>query len=160
MGKVFVYVTPDGVEHKINYTELNLDDSVVSGTKGWSSGKIKDELDKKATVVQLNTKADSSTVSALTVRMGNNESAITALQTLTSGDHSTLNSHVNNKSNPHGVTKAQVGLDKVENTALSSWQGTANLSKCNKGNFGNACTATFSFDSSTSTLTITSGDSQ
>lgn len=30
-----------------------------------------------------------------------------------------LTSHINNKENPHGVTKAQVGLDKVENIAPS-----------------------------------------
>ena len=30
-----------------------------------------------------------------------------------------LTSHINNKENPHGVTKAQVGLDKVENLAPS-----------------------------------------
>ena len=41
-----------------------------------------------------------------------------------------LNAHINNKSNPHGVTKAQVGLDKVQNLApadmpVSTAQATA-----------------------------------
>ena len=34
-------------------------------------------------------------------------------------DLSTLNSHVSNKSNPHGVTKAQVGLSNVPNVATN-----------------------------------------
>jgi hypothetical protein len=37
-----------------------------------------------------------------------------------SGD---LSTHVANTSNPHSVTKTQVGLGSVENTALSTWAG-------------------------------------
>lgn len=36
---------------------------------------------------------------------------------------SDLTSHTGNTSNPHSVTKAQVGLGNVENTALSGWAG-------------------------------------
>ena len=36
-------------------------------------------------------------------------------------------SHLLNTSNPHSVTKAQVGLGNVENTALSTWAGTSNI---------------------------------
>lgn len=35
--------------------------------------------------------------------------------------------HISNTSNPHSVTKSQVGLSVVENTALSTWGGTANI---------------------------------
>jgi len=35
------------------------------------------------------------------------------------------NSHVSSTSNPHSVSKSQVGLGSVENTALSTWAGTA-----------------------------------
>lgn len=35
-------------------------------------------------------------------------------------DKSDLESHTSNKNNPHGVTKAQIGLDKVDNTADSN----------------------------------------
>lgn len=34
-----------------------------------------------------------------------------------------LYDHTSNTSNPHSVTKAQVGLGNVENTALSTWTG-------------------------------------
>ena len=38
-----------------------------------------------------------------------------------------LTAHIDNVSNPHAVTKSQVGLGSVENTALSSWSGTDNI---------------------------------
>lgn len=38
-----------------------------------------------------------------------------------------LDAHTSNTSNPHSVTKAQVGLSLVENTALSTWPGSANI---------------------------------
>ena len=38
-----------------------------------------------------------------------------------------LNSHANDTGNPHSVTKAQVGLGSVENTALSSWAGSGSI---------------------------------
>lgn len=43
----------------------------------------------------------------------------------TSGDHSDLN--LDDGTNPHGTTQADVGLGNVENTALSIWAGSANI---------------------------------
>jgi len=40
---------------------------------------------------------------------------------------SSLSSHTDSTSNPHTVTKAQVGLTSVEDTALSTWAGTTNV---------------------------------
>ncbi|MEK9644150.1 MAG: hypothetical protein VW547_01260, partial [Alphaproteobacteria bacterium] len=40
---------------------------------------------------------------------------------------SDLTSHTGNTSNPHSVTKSQVGLGNVENTALSTWAGSTNI---------------------------------
>lgn len=37
--------------------------------------------------------------------------------------------HELNTSNPHAVTKTQVGLGNVENTALSTWAGSANITE-------------------------------
>lgn len=42
-------------------------------------------------------------------------------------DLTTLNTHVANVANPHSVTKAQIGLSNVENTALSTWPGSSNI---------------------------------
>ncbi|KKL48449.1 hypothetical protein LCGC14_2325410, partial [marine sediment metagenome] len=38
-----------------------------------------------------------------------------------------LAAHLADTANPHSVTKAQVGLSVVENTALSTWPGTSNI---------------------------------
>ncbi len=38
-----------------------------------------------------------------------------------------ITSHTGNTNNPHGVTKAQVGLGNVENTKLSEWNGSTNI---------------------------------
>lgn len=42
-------------------------------------------------------------------------------------DVAAATSHVASTSNPHSVTAAQVGLGNVENTALSTWAGSANI---------------------------------
>ena len=41
----------------------------------------------------------------------------TDIENLINGVQDNLNTHINNKSNPHKVTKAQVGLSKVDNTS-------------------------------------------
>ena len=38
-----------------------------------------------------------------------------------------LEAHIANQSNPHAVTKAQIGLGDVENIKLSSWAGSTNI---------------------------------
>jgi hypothetical protein len=38
------------------------------------------------------------------------------------------------------LTNADVGLGNVENTKLSTWAGSSNLTTCSKGTFGNAVT--------------------
>lgn len=47
------------------------------------------------------------------------------VQTIASAEE--LDTHTSDTNNPHSVTKAQVGLSDVENTALSTWAGTENI---------------------------------
>lgn len=46
---------------------------------------------------------------------------------ITTDKVSSYDTHIFNKRNPHGVTKAQVGLGNVENVALSTWKGSTNI---------------------------------
>ena len=64
----------------------------------------------------LNERIDA-TNSNLTALRESTESALSNQQESINDIDSTLNSHIANQSNPHNVTKAQIGLDKVDNTA-------------------------------------------
>ena len=46
---------------------------------------------------------------------------------ITTDKVSSYDTHIFNNGNPHGVTKAQVGLGSVENVALSTWKGSTNI---------------------------------
>lgn len=78
-------------------------------------------------------------------------------------DKSALETHTSNKSNPHGVTKAQIGLDKVDNTEDSeksvkyatSAKSAASAGTCT----GNAATADVAYRIRTTAPTsYTNGD--
>lgn len=66
--------------------------------------------------------------SDLTTHTGNSTIHITATErTNWNAAASTLSTHIDNVSNPHSVTKEQVGLGNVEDTKLSTWAGTTNI---------------------------------
>jgi predicted RecB family endonuclease len=86
-----------------------------------------------------------------------------------------LSTHESDTANPHSVTKSQVGLGNVQNTALSTWQGSQNITTLGTiatgtvptGNISGLSavatsgaysdlsgTPTFTYDSATATLTI------
>ena len=56
------------------------------------------------------------------------------------GTNFTPAAHATATNNPHGVTKSQVGLDSVENTALSAWVGSTNLTTTAVGTLGSSAT--------------------
>jgi hypothetical protein len=63
--------------------------------------------------------ANASSIASLTTRVTNLED--------TKATTSALSTHTSNTNNPHNVTKTQVGLSNVENTALSTWAGSSNI---------------------------------
>ena len=59
-------------------------------------------------------------VSALETAIGQLESALSTLSGTVDTNASTMNTHIANKSNPHGVTKGQVGLGNVEDKSTAT----------------------------------------
>ena len=91
----------DREEYKSKYTGEQIDEAV---------GNAMSSSDSKLT--QLSTSVDS-----LETEVSQHDSTIDRLVTQTDSMSKTLQNHVQNKSNPHNVTKAQVGLDNVDNTS-------------------------------------------
>lgn len=61
------------------------------------------------------------TQDALDKAISNLDTTLTSkINTDISSVNNTLNTHINNKNNPHGVTKAQVGLGNVDNLATAT----------------------------------------
>jgi hypothetical protein len=52
---------------------------------------------------------------------------VTAVGTASYATTAALSAHTGSTSNPHSVTKSQVGLGNVENTALSTWAGSTSI---------------------------------
>lgn len=92
---------------------VEIDDTTISLTKTWSSKKISDEDANEALLRQAADEVLSDDIDLV---------------------EANLTSHTNNTSNPHNVTKAQVGLSNVDNTSdmdkpVSTAQGLALNSK-------------------------------
>ena len=73
---------------------------------------------------------------------------ITDMSNVSSSLTSAISSHTENKSNPHGVTKAQLGLDKVDNTADSAKSvkyatSSGSATKATQDSAGNVITETY-----------------
>lgn len=67
------------------------------------------DLTSYATIEQLDTKAD--------LKHDHEVAEVNGLQGLIDGLQASFDSHASNKENPHGVTKEQIGLNRVDNTS-------------------------------------------
>ena len=97
----------------------------VTESKGYTDTKVSElignvsedlnTLEKIAQVVEDNETA----IEGLNTTVGTkaNQSDLEALQTTVGTNESTLGDHTSNSSNPHSVTKEQVGLGEVDNTS-------------------------------------------
>ena len=78
--------------------------------------------DEKIGLLMNNSSEAVDSIMELATAMSENEDVVEALNTAvgTKANASDLTSHTGNKSNPHGVTKSQVGLGNVENKSSST----------------------------------------
>lgn len=87
--------------------------TALTNAKSYTDTKIADLINGAPTTLD--------TLGEIANAMEENQSVVDALNTAigTKANTSDLNSHINNKSNPHSVTKSQVGLGNVPNVATN-----------------------------------------
>ena len=87
--------------------------TALTNAKSYTDTKIADLINGAPSTLD--------TLGEIANAMEENQSVVDALNTAigTKANTSDLNSHINNKSNPHSVTKSQVGLGNVPNVATN-----------------------------------------
>jgi hypothetical protein len=95
---------------------------------------------------------------AATLGYVTNQIATTGTNYATAAQGSNADAHATNTNNPHAVTKSQVGLGSVEDTAISTWSGSTNITTVGpiSGHLSVNGNATLG-DASGDTVTITAG---
>lgn len=89
-------------------------DSSLNSAKSYTDTKIANLINGAPTTLD--------TLGEIATAMAENDSVVEALESAvgTKANASDLTSHTSNKSNPHGVTKSQVGLGNVENKSSAT----------------------------------------
>ena len=97
-------------------TPILLGDSESSRMARAANGLYSQANDKTITINQAST-STAGVMSASDKAKLDSLKSQTDVENLINGVQDNLNTHINNKSNPHEVTKAQVGLSEVDNTS-------------------------------------------
>lgn len=97
-------------------TPILLGDSESSRMARAANGLYSQANDKTITINQAST-STAGVMSASDKAKLDSLKTQTDVENLINGVQNNLNTHINNKSNPHEVTKAQVGLSEVDNTS-------------------------------------------
>lgn len=112
----------------LNASDVNADDrgsaaAALTSAKSYTDSEIAELINGAPTTLD--------TLGEIATAMSENANVVDALNTAIGNKANTsdLTSHTNNKSNPHAVTKAQVGLGNVENKSSATIRG--ELTKAN-----------------------------
>ena len=116
--------------------------------KRLTSPKINEDVAVTATATELNI-LDGATLTTTELNYVDGVTSAIQTQLNAKATDSDLTTHTGDTSNPHSVTKTQVGLGSVENTALSTWAGSGNITTVGTVTSGNVDGAVT--DASTST---------
>lgn len=119
----------DGDKTKLDNIETNAD--VTDATNVAAAGAVMDS-ELIATTAGAGDagkpiKTNGSGVLDSTFYTDNDTTDHTALSNIGTNSHAQIDTHIASTSNPHSVSKSDVGLGSVENTALSTWAGTSNI---------------------------------
>lgn len=121
-GRLYAYIAQDGRYQTLSFTLLTNTASLsptVSDSTAHTSGYtdlITITPTKNVTSANISSQSVSYATSAASATKATQDAAGNTI-TSTYATKTELDTHTSNKSNPHGVTKAQVGLGNVDNTA-------------------------------------------
>ena len=111
--------TSAGENHKIGeYFWLN--NKLYRATKYISAGDLFSNSNTQETNISEGVYTNYSDITSLKNGMSNNKTNIQILSDNVTGNTNNIYDHVNNRLNPHNVTKAQVGLGNVDNVSKAN----------------------------------------
>lgn len=140
MGKKFVGL--DGLKH------------FWTKAKSWITAQITSEVTAKIAELVANAPEDLNTLKEIADWISAHADDASAMNTAINTNKTNITNHINNKSNPHGVTKAQVGLKNVGNFKAVSTVASQRLTDTEKSNARtNIGAGTSSFSGSYNDLT-------
>lgn len=140
MGKKFVGL--DGLKH------------FWTKAKTWITAQITSEVTAKIAELVANAPEDLNTLKEIADWISAHADDASAMNTAINTNKTNITNHINNKSNPHGVTKAQVGLENVGNFKAVSTVASQRLTDTEKSNARtNIGAGTSSFSGSYNDLT-------
>ena len=108
--------------------------SAIATLNGTGTGSVKKTVTDEIAKVVANAPADFDTLKEISDWIDTHEDSASAMNTAISKNATNLSNHINNKSNPHSVTKAQVGLGNVGNFKAVSTVANQGLTDAEKAN--------------------------
>ena len=108
--------------------------SAIATLNGTGTGSVKKTVTDEIAKVVANAPADFDTLKEISDWIDTHEDSASAMNTAISTNATNLSNHINNKSNPHSVTKAQVGLGNVGNFKAVSTVANQGLTDTEKAN--------------------------
>ena len=108
--------------------------SAIDTLNGTGTGSVKKTVTDEIAKVVANAPADFDTLKEISDWIDTHEDSASAMNTAISKNATNLSNHTSNKSNPHSVTKAQVGLGNVGNFKAVSTVANQGLTDDEKAN--------------------------
>lgn len=101
-------------------TQITANKSAIDTLNGTGEGSVQKTVTDEIAKVVANAPEDFDTLKEISDWIDTHKDSASAMNTAISTNATNLSNHINNKSNPHSVTKAQVGLGNVVNTGDSA----------------------------------------
>lgn len=163
-----VFITKDSSSSNNNSTKINNKDFTISNVGTSSAPKYQATLTLYGTDIAISSSNSTKIDAAIDAKIAKSILAAKGDILYASAANTPANLAIGTagyflKANSSGVpewaeiTKTTVGLSNVENTKLSTWAGSSNLTTCSQGTFGTAATANKATETSAADLKTSTG---